>query len=98
MCHMWWWASVSMFTSSRRISPARWRTLPPLWTCPWAEGSAEIHLVAAALLEEMDYLRREVLFAPERWLEDYRAACLNIGRTVRLLQGRYRGDGAGPEN
>ena len=46
--------------------------------------------LAAALLEEMDYLRREVLFAPERWLADYRAACLNIGRTVRLLRGDTR--------
>lgn len=46
--------------------------------------------LAAALLEEMDYLRREVLFAPERWLEDYRAACLNVGRTVRLLRGDSR--------
>ena len=46
--------------------------------------------LAAALLEEMDYLRREVLFAPERWLADYRAACLNVGRTVRLLRGDTR--------
>ena len=46
--------------------------------------------LAAALLEEMDYLRREVLFAPEGWLADYRAACLNIGRTVRLLRGDTR--------
>lgn len=46
--------------------------------------------LAAALLEEMDYLRREVLFAPERWLADYRAACLNIGRTVCLLRGDTR--------
>ena len=46
--------------------------------------------LAAALLEEMDYLRREVLFTPERWLADYRAACLNVGRTVRLLQGDAR--------
>ena len=46
--------------------------------------------LAAALLEEMDYLRREVLFTPERWLADYRVACLNVGRTVRLLQGNAR--------
>ena len=38
--------------------------------------------LAAALLEEMDILRREVLFAPEKWLAEYRAACLNIGKTV----------------
>ena len=46
--------------------------------------------LAVALLEEMDYLRREVLFAPERWLADYRAACLNVGRTVCLLRGDTR--------
>lgn len=43
--------------------------------------------LAAALLEEMDSLRREVLFAPETWLEDYRSACLNVGKTVRLIRG-----------
>ena len=46
--------------------------------------------LAAALLEEMDYLRREVLFAPEGWLADYRAACLNVGKAVRLLRGDTR--------
>ena len=46
--------------------------------------------LAAALLEEMDYLRREVLFAPEKWLEDYRAACVNIGKPVQLIRGEQR--------
>ena len=46
--------------------------------------------LAAALLEEMDLLRREVLFAPEKWLADYRAACLSIGRTVQLIRGESR--------
>lgn len=46
--------------------------------------------LAAALLEELDYLRGEVLFAPEKWLEPYRAACLNIGQTVQLIRGEAR--------
>lgn len=46
--------------------------------------------LAAALLEELDYLRGEVLFAPEKWLEPYRAACLNIGQTVQLIRGETR--------
>ncbi len=43
--------------------------------------------LAAALLEEMDILRRDVLFAPATWLADYRSACLNVGKTVRLIRG-----------
>ena len=46
--------------------------------------------LAAALLEEMDILRREVLFAPEKWLAEYRSACLNIGKTVQLIWGEER--------
>lgn len=46
--------------------------------------------LAAALLEEMDMLRREILFAPEKWLEDYRTACVNIGKPVQLLRGERR--------
>lgn len=46
--------------------------------------------LAAALLEEMEILRREVLFAPEKWLAEYRAACLNIGKTVQLIWGEER--------
>ena len=46
--------------------------------------------LAAALLEEMDILRREVLFVPEKWLAEYRAACLNIGKTVQLIWGEER--------
>ena len=46
--------------------------------------------LAAALLEEMDILRREVLLAPEKWLAEYRAACLNIGKTVQLIWGEER--------
>ena len=46
--------------------------------------------LAAALLEELDYLRGEVLFAPEKWLETYRTACLNIGQTVQLIRGETR--------
>lgn len=43
--------------------------------------------LAAALLEEMDFLRREVLFTPQKWLADYRSSCLNVGKTVRLIRG-----------
>ena len=46
--------------------------------------------LAAALLEELDYLRGEVLVAPEKWLEPYRTACLNIGQTVQLIRGATR--------
>ena len=46
--------------------------------------------VGAALLEEMDLLRREVLLAPEKWLEEYRSACLNVGCDVQLLRGEER--------
>ena len=53
-------------------------------------GSACRAQLAAALLEEMDILRREVLFAPEKWLAEYRAACLNIGKTVQLIWGEER--------
>lgn len=54
------------------------------------EGSVCRAQLAAALLEEMDILRREVLFAPEKWLAEYRAACLNIGKTVQLIWGEER--------
>lgn len=53
-------------------------------------GSACRAQLAAALLEEMEILRREVLFAPEKWLAEYRAACLNIGKTVQLIWGEER--------
>ena len=42
--------------------------------------------LAAALLEELDTLRREVLFQPSLWLEEYRRGCVNIGQTVQLLR------------
>ncbi|MBQ0038424.1 MAG: biotin--[acetyl-CoA-carboxylase] ligase [Clostridiales bacterium] len=42
--------------------------------------------LAAALLEELDTLRETVLWQPTLWLEEYRASCLNLGRTVKLLQ------------
>lgn len=46
--------------------------------------------LAAALIEELDTLRRAILFAPEKWLEDYRAACMTVGNTVQLLRGEER--------
>ena len=42
--------------------------------------------LAAALLRQLDTLRWEVLPQPTLWLEAYRAACLNLGRTVKLTQ------------
>lgn len=42
--------------------------------------------LAAAMMEELDYMRREVLFSPEKWLDLYRQRCLNIGKTVRLVR------------
>ena len=55
-----------------------------------AGGSVCRAALAAALLEEMDMLRREILFAPGKWLEDYRTACVNIGKPVQLLRGERR--------
>ncbi len=46
--------------------------------------------LAAALIEELDTLRCEILFAPEKWLDDYRAACMTVGNTVQLLRGEER--------
>lgn len=46
--------------------------------------------LAAALVEELDTLRHTVLFQPTLWLEEYREACLNLGRTVQLIQGEKR--------
>jgi BirA family biotin operon repressor/biotin-[acetyl-CoA-carboxylase] ligase len=46
--------------------------------------------LAAALIEELDVLRREVMDQPKLWLEEYRASCLNIGRTVQLIRGGER--------
>ena len=43
--------------------------------------------LAAALLTEMDRLRREALCTPEKWLEEYRGSCLNIGREVQVIRG-----------
>lgn len=46
--------------------------------------------LAAALLEELDTLRHRILFQPALWLEEYRSACLNLGRTVQLIQNGER--------
>ena len=42
--------------------------------------------LAAALMEELDRLRREILFRPELWLEEYRRRCLTVGRRVKLVR------------
>ncbi|MBQ9393042.1 MAG: biotin--[Oscillospiraceae bacterium] len=42
--------------------------------------------LAAALMEELDTLRREILFAPERWLEEYRRRCLQLWQPVEILR------------
>lgn len=46
--------------------------------------------LAAALTEELDVLRREVLLRPELWLEDYRRRCLTVGRRVQVIRGEER--------
>ena len=43
--------------------------------------------LAAALMEELDCLRREALPEPQLWLQEYRAACLTVGREVQVLCG-----------
>ena len=42
--------------------------------------------LAAALMEELDTLRREVLADPAQWLTDYRARCLTVGGRVQIMQ------------
>ena len=47
--------------------------------------------LAAAIVEELDELRREVLFHPERWLESYRSRCLSARSAVQVVRnGEYR--------
>lgn len=46
--------------------------------------------LAAALMEELDLLRREILWQPERYREAYRQRCVTVGRTVQLLRGEER--------
>ena len=42
--------------------------------------------LAAALIEELDILRTVALNDPGRWLADYRARCLTVGRRVRVIR------------
>lgn len=49
------------------------------------QGSFDRAALAAAMMQQLDILRREVMFCPELWLEEYRQACLNLGRRVRLV-------------
>lgn len=49
------------------------------------QGSFDRAALAAAMMQQLDILRREVMFRPGLWLEEYRQACLNIGRRVRLV-------------
>ena len=46
--------------------------------------------LAAALMEELDILRNEILWHPERYWEAYCKRCLTIGRTVQLIRGDGR--------
>lgn len=41
--------------------------------------------LAAALMEELDTLRREVLARPQLWLAEYRSRCVTVGREVRII-------------
>ena len=43
--------------------------------------------VAAALIQELDILRREALEQPALWLESYREKCLTVGRDVQVIAG-----------
>ncbi len=42
--------------------------------------------LAEELLRRLDILRRDVLFAPETWLEEYRRRCITLGKTVKIVQ------------
>ncbi len=46
--------------------------------------------LAAALMEELDTLRTDVLDDPGRWLADYRARCLTVGSRVQILRDAER--------
>lgn len=46
-------------------------------------GRAEL---AAALLEELRFLRREILYHPQRWLEEYRRRALQLCQPVEILR------------
>ena len=41
--------------------------------------------LADALITELDVLYADVLPHPERWLTEYRGACLNLGREVQVI-------------
>jgi BirA family biotin operon repressor/biotin-[acetyl-CoA-carboxylase] ligase len=46
--------------------------------------------LAAALMEELDVLRTQVLNDPVRWLAEYRAHCLTVGRRVQIIRNGER--------
>ncbi len=46
--------------------------------------------LAAALMEELDILRREALETPQNWLEEYRRLCLTVGKEVQIITGDDR--------
>ncbi len=48
--------------------------------------------LAAALMEELDLLRREVMLRPELWLEEYRRRCLTTGSRVQVIRGDSRAE------
>ncbi len=42
--------------------------------------------LAEELLKQLDILRREVFFSPEKWLEEYRSRCITLGKKVKIVQ------------
>lgn len=46
--------------------------------------------LAAALMEELDILRRDIMWEPLRYLDEYRSRCVTIGRAVQLLRSEER--------
>ena len=46
--------------------------------------------LSAALVEELDILRREALESPQVWLEEYRRLCMTVGKEVQLMTGEER--------
>lgn len=52
-----------------------------------AEKRVSRAALAAALMEELDALRREALAQPQLWLAEYRRRCLTVGRAVQVIAG-----------
>jgi len=46
--------------------------------------------LAAAMTEELDTLKREILTSPGRWLDQYRRDCVTLGKPVQIVTGDRR--------